>query len=269
MEEEDSYKDKKPKRFLKFLLIGFVIIMVFVVGLILGSDKNGDKKEIPITSEAVKETKFDSADMFLKQIESIDEQVKDEKGLNLVIYTKKISDDEVEIAIRYTNFIGSKDEEDLNKLALAWINGWKTIDSSYFLKNEQHDNLKIVIKDQDGKEISTIDKSQIEKPKESIESPISEPWHKVTSFSGMDDKNTDTFTIKGDKFKLIYKVIPENEYSLFSLFIYEENNKYPLDIVQLNSGKDNTIIYDGPGEYYLKIIAANLMSWEVEIDDYY
>jgi len=97
----------------------------------------------------------------------------------------------------------------------------------------------------------------------------SKSWYDLTSFKGKDNKNTDTFKIQGNKFKLIYTVNPANDYSLFSIFVYEESNNIYKDYISLDSGTDSSIIYKGPGTFYLDITAANLNSWEVEIEDYY
>lgn len=99
-------------------------------------------------------------------------------------------------------------------------------------------------------------------------------WHEVTFFSGTDTKTTDTFAIKGDKFKLTYYVMPENEYDYFSLFVYPEGNSgyvsyAQLDGVGVNSKPESTIVYEGAGSYYLDIGAANLNTWRVQVDDYY
>ena len=98
---------------------------------------------------------------------------------------------------------------------------------------------------------------------------VSKTWNKVDSFSGKSSKKTDTFYITGDKFKVIYAVNPENDYSLFYLTIYKEGQNMYTDMVSLDSGSDESIIYKGKGNFYLDINAANLNSWKVEIEDYY
>lgn len=97
----------------------------------------------------------------------------------------------------------------------------------------------------------------------------SKSWHDITSFDGTNSKKTDTFHIQGDKFKLIYNVNPANEYSAFYLTIYREGDTYMADSVSLDSGSDESIIYEGKGNFYLDINAANLDDWEVKVEDYY
>lgn len=95
-------------------------------------------------------------------------------------------------------------------------------------------------------------------------------WHEVTTFSGTQNKNTDTFETRGSKFRLTYTVRPDNEYSLFSFYVYPDGeDKVYKDTASLNSGTDTTTIYSGSGKYYLKIIAANLEGWNIKVEDYY
>ncbi len=102
---------------------------------------------------------------------------------------------------------------------------------------------------------------------------VSKSWHEIKTFSGSSDKTTDTFNIQGDKFKLTYTIDASNDYSIFSFFVYPEGETvmYSESIMSDMgvSGTDSTISYVGKGIYYLKVIAANLDSWEVEIEDYY
>lgn len=101
----------------------------------------------------------------------------------------------------------------------------------------------------------------------------SKTWHYVTSFSGDNYKTTDTFHIQGDKFKLTYTTEESNDYATFSFFVYPdgETQIYAEAIIGDigSSGTDSTISYAGEGSYYLKIIAGNLDSWEIKVEDYY
>ncbi len=98
-------------------------------------------------------------------------------------------------------------------------------------------------------------------------------WHQVTSFSGNGDKNTDTFYIKGSKFKMTYTLAKSNDYSVFSFFVYPESETIMYtDSVMTDMGKegtDSTISYHGAGTYYLSITSANLDNWDIIVEDYY
>ena len=106
---------------------------------------------------------------------------------------------------------------------------------------------------------------------QSVSAPVSNPiWHTVTNFSGTGNTNTDSFQIQGGRFRLTYSANPENEYSLFSLLAYHPGSDVYTDTFSLNSGgTQSSISYSGAGEYYLKIISANMKSWNVQVEDYY
>ena len=99
--------------------------------------------------------------------------------------------------------------------------------------------------------------------------PVTMAWHEVATFSGTNDKTTDTFNIQGDRFKLTYTANPANEYSIFYLYVYQPGYTSYTESYDLNSGTDSSISYKGAGTYYLKVLAANLNSWQVKIEDYY
>lgn len=95
-------------------------------------------------------------------------------------------------------------------------------------------------------------------------------WHEVTTFSGTENKNTDSFKIQGSKFRLTYTVEPDNEYSLFTFYVYPDGDSQVFkDTASLSSGTDSTVVYSGSGSYYLKIVSANLKGWNIKVEDYY
>lgn len=102
------------------------------------------------------------------------------------------------------------------------------------------------------------------------EPPAQAAWHKVTTFSGANDKTTDTFSIQGDKFKIKYNAEAENEYSLLTIIIYREGSNVMTDSIMAdNNLNDESIVYEGKANFYLDIGAANLKSWSIEVEDYY
>jgi hypothetical protein len=108
-------------------------------------------------------------------------------------------------------------------------------------------------------------------------SGVSSPtWHSVATFTGTGDKDTDTFQIKGDKFKLKVTAKTESlEYGLFSVYVYPEgetasySGQGAIDSFDKNTETDEFFINAGSGTYYLKTIAANLDKWNIEVFDYY
>src|SRR3989344_2336851 len=94
-------------------------------------------------------------------------------------------------------------------------------------------------------------------------------WHEVMTFTGTSDKKTDTFNIQGDRFRLTYTVNHSNDYSIFYLYVYEPGSDIYTESFSLESGTEESVSYEGSGEYYLDIKAANLNSWTVKVEDYY
>ena len=100
-------------------------------------------------------------------------------------------------------------------------------------------------------------------------------WHELTTFNGVNWETTDVFNIKGSKFRMTYTTNPGEypEYAAFSFFVYPEGETtmYTESIMTNmgTSGTDSSISYAGAGNYYLKVIAANLDSWNIKIEEYY
>lgn len=124
--------------------------------------------------------------------------------------------------------------------------------------------------DSSSKSIETKPSSTSNEGNSEIVVPSSqETWHPVINFTGSSGKKTDTFNIRGDKFRLTYTVLPENDYSLFYLYVYEPGNSIFKESFSLESGSETSISYEGAGEYYLDITSANLRKWTVLVEDYY
>ena len=94
-------------------------------------------------------------------------------------------------------------------------------------------------------------------------------WRYVDEFDGASDKTTDTFIITGKKVRLTYEIDPENDYSIFFLYLYEEEDSFLTSMYSLKEGAETSISYCGSGTYYLNIGAANLDGWEVKVEEYY
>jgi len=101
-------------------------------------------------------------------------------------------------------------------------------------------------------------------------------WHSVANFTGTGNKETDSFTTKGQKFKVKITANTDSmEYALISFFAYPEGETKMyvgnggIDSFSKKSQTDEFIVNASPGKYYLTIIAANLKNWKVEVLDYY
>lgn len=105
----------------------------------------------------------------------------------------------------------------------------------------------------------------------------SEPtWHSVVNFTGTGKKDTDSFTTKGQKFKVKITANADSmEYALISFFAYPEGETKMyvgnggIDSFSQKSQTDEFIVTASPGKYYLTVLAANLNSWNIEVLDYY
>lgn len=101
-------------------------------------------------------------------------------------------------------------------------------------------------------------------------------WHSVANYSGSGDKTTDSFTIKGTKFKIKYSITrEETDYGLFYLYVHPEGQNSNMvanfgltDVSKLNES-DESYVYEGPGTYYIETMVSSIKEWNVEIFDYY
>ena len=106
--------------------------------------------------------------------------------------------------------------------------------------------------------------------------PISEQpksWHPVNTFSGKEDKNTTSFAIQGEVWRVTYMVSgADPEHGTFHTYIYPKG-KTAGSIARWtcygSRCSDTFYIFEGSGEYYFKVGAANLDSWKLEVEDYY
>ena len=102
--------------------------------------------------------------------------------------------------------------------------------------------------------------------------PEIETWHSVITFSGSSDKTTQPFTIKGDEWRVKWAVNSSSKYPYFSVRIYprgETSGSVSSWSCDKANYSDTQYIYEGNGDYYFKVGAANLNSWELEVEDYY
>lgn len=95
-------------------------------------------------------------------------------------------------------------------------------------------------------------------------------WKSITTFTGKGDKTTAPFYIASNKWRINWEVKAEVEaYAGFHFFVYPEGETamYVESISHDGSGKDTTYIYKGPGNFYIKVSAANLKSWTLSIEE--
>ena len=99
--------------------------------------------------------------------------------------------------------------------------------------------------------------------------PTERQWRTVYAFDGVEDKTTEPFAINAPRFRIKYHVIvsgPRAQYALFSFFVYKEGEPGYIEMVTAQrGGMDVTYVYSGPGRYYIKVLAANLAAWFIEV----
>ena len=112
--------------------------------------------------------------------------------------------------------------------------------------------------------------------------PETKTWHSVITSSGSTDKTTPPFTIKGDEWRVKWSIKGVPGHTNFFVYVYPRgqtsgsvsNWHYTgasFSEIQpiYEKASDIQYIYEGAGDYYFKIGAANLDSWELEVEDYY
>jgi|GEM_PF-1273926 len=108
----------------------------------------------------------------------------------------------------------------------------------------------------------------------SATTPTTGTWREVAVFKGVADKTTDLFEIKGNRFRLTWNIEGANDLTELSIFCYPEGETkifvgVPVHVSGSKQISDTTIIYSGPGKFYLVILAANLDGWQIIVEDFY
>lgn len=97
-----------------------------------------------------------------------------------------------------------------------------------------------------------------------------EEWQDVITFTGKSDKTTVPFYISGAKWRINWTVTAEEpDLALFIFFVYPEGETamYVESIWQDGVGSDTTYIYEGNDSFYIKVGAANLEKWTIEVEE--
>ncbi len=107
---------------------------------------------------------------------------------------------------------------------------------------------------------------------ESMDANISVVGKKpVVTFTDKKDKTTDLFKIENSKWRIDWKATASNDkWSGFDLIIYRkgETGRYVEIISQTGGNPEGTnYIYEGEGDFYIKVITANISDWEIKISE--
>jgi hypothetical protein len=101
---------------------------------------------------------------------------------------------------------------------------------------------------------------------------IHEGWKEIALFQGSDSAITEPFTILKAEWRLTWAVtVSDPEYAVFNIFVHRDNGQDMHIKKVLYSGEsagDICYFEKGDGDYYVKVIAANLDEWTIGIEVY-
>lgn len=99
-----------------------------------------------------------------------------------------------------------------------------------------------------------------------------EGWQTINTFKGQNTFTTQPFEIQGIKWRFTWAIDAiDPAYASFSAFVYSSKpGSLPIQQIASSQGRSNETIYidSGGQDYYIKVIAANLNSWTITVDDY-
>lgn len=141
--------------------------------------------------------------------------------------------------------------------------------------NMGDNNFSFTAISEDGKQIDTVAVKIVRKEPTAIteNNQPSEPqkqyktveeWVDVTSFSGSSSTKTNPFTIDGKRWKVIYSLSPQNDYQMFSAYVYKPGASLFSDTVTLFAKEGGETTLYSKGEFYLDITSANT-GWAVTV----
>ena len=79
---------------------------------------------------------------------------------------------------------------------------------------------------------------------------------------------TETFYVPSDTWRVVWAYNGPTDMGVFGFTVYPKGETVMYTEMLLDSGRENagiTYIYDGPGEFYIKVSAANLDAWGMTI----
>jgi hypothetical protein len=96
-------------------------------------------------------------------------------------------------------------------------------------------------------------------------------WNTVQIFTGKESETTPPFHIFGAEWRLTWMAdIQYPEYAVFDIFVYPQDERIFTKRVSYSEDASDGIayMYDGDGDYYLKVITANLDSWTITVEEH-
>jgi hypothetical protein len=97
-------------------------------------------------------------------------------------------------------------------------------------------------------------------------------WSTVQIFTGKESEAIPPFHISGTEWRIFWTADVEHpEYAVFDILVYSHDKAGVLTKrISYSEGtpSDTVYIYEGGGDYYLKVIAANLSNWTITVEDH-
>jgi hypothetical protein len=105
-------------------------------------------------------------------------------------------------------------------------------------------------------------------------------WHNaIVHFTGTETQTTSTFNITGNVFRFTWGARPTSLAissglgGLFACLVYTSGDGLIGQVselkLMLSIETGIEYIYSGPGQFYFKVVAAGLNSWDIFVDSYY
>ena len=95
-------------------------------------------------------------------------------------------------------------------------------------------------------------------------------WNKITKFMGATSKTTELFHIPNETWRIIWGYVGESS-AVFSFFVYPEGEteSYVESLSTTGANQmDETYIYVGQENFYIKLIAANIDHWSLAVETF-
>ncbi len=143
-----------------------------------------------------------------------------------------------------------------------------TLKSTINEKNGEISHLTNLLKTKDS-QISEL-QSQIEELEKLIPPLKKGEWNSIINFTGAAEKTTELFYVPSSNWRIKWSY-EGGEWAAFSFYVYPEGEDifYVESITAEGPSKsDETYIYQGPGNFYIRVVAANIEKWRLEIEAY-
>ncbi|MEK6916011.1 MAG: hypothetical protein AABW89_05730 [Nanoarchaeota archaeon] len=101
---------------------------------------------------------------------------------------------------------------------------------------------------------------------------LNKGWQDVKTFQSSSSKKTETFMIKGEKWRFTWSCKKLNSYDAMNIGVYEPDNEAYTEFLFLQkcpNSEETTYVYKGNAEYYFDIQIANIDSWKIKVEDWY